>query len=202
MRYLITASLLNSFKYLLESEYSTMDDFLATLRREKSPSTQEQLNGIRFENLVYAYTQGEYISPDEEWLPGIEPIGDECKDGAYQVKLFREIGVQGNDYLVYGILDFLKNGTIIDVKTTKRYAPERTAGKFYNSPQTAAYFFLVPEAKAFRYLIYDFGDYVYEEKYYPDETKHIGRWIDEFYRFLERAGLTQLYKDNWRCKDD
>lgn len=200
-QFLMTASLLNSFKYFTESEFSTYEDFISTLKREHSPQTAEQMRGCQFENIAYEMANGAYVDPESEWYPGLKPISDIISGGQFQVKLYQDLQVEGVNFLLYGILDVLKAGKIYDLKTTKNYSPTRTAGKFYDSPQTSAYFRLVPEANEFTYLIYDFGEYTYSETYYREDTKPIEQWIKEFMAFTDKTNLANLYLENWRCKD-
>ena len=40
------------------------DEFLSTLRREKKPQSKAMLDGIRFENMVHAVSEGAEIGPE------------------------------------------------------------------------------------------------------------------------------------------
>lgn len=64
-KFLLTQSLLSSWQYALKG--SSFDEFLSTLRREKKPQSKAMLDGIRFENVVHAVSEGAEITPEQEW---------------------------------------------------------------------------------------------------------------------------------------
>ena len=190
-KFLLTQSLLSSWQYALKG--SSFDEFLSTLRREKKP--QSMLDGIRFENVVHAVSEGAEITPEQEWYRPVKEICEIIAHGQYQVKASRPLVVDGVEFICYGILDFLKAGIIYDTKFSKTYH----VGKYLDSPQHPMYFYLCPEVQKFEYIISD-GSYVYRESYLPDDTDPIEKTVRQFMIWMDRAGLVDLYCENWRSK--
>lgn len=170
-----------------------VEKFLKALNREKEPPTQAMLDGNRFEGLVNAALDGQAIPPDHEWTEPVEACRRLLDGSQQQVTLFKELGINGQPFLLHGVLDFLHKGQIYDTKYSKTYH----RGKYLTSPQTPMYFRLCPEAYRFTYVICD-GKYVYQESYTPDEVEPIERTIWNFYRFLENQNLLHIYRAKWR----
>ena len=193
-KFLITQSLLSSwlYTYRIENGYQ---EFLDALNKKPKQPTQAMLDGNRFENVLNSVLDGAIIYSDHEWF---QPIGELYLlliGARQQVKLSRNIEVNGDTFCVYGVLDYLKAGHIYDTKYSKRYQ----VGKYLESPQTPFYFYLVPEAMDFTYLICD-GEYIYKERYFPDEVEPIERLISNFMAFLDKHNLTETYKTLWKSK--
>lgn len=207
-RYLITQSLLSSWLYIYDCfdgyEDSAMDAFLHTLRREPEELDDEQRqriqNGIEFENEVYSQAAGECRAPHPKWESGICEIADLLKGAQFQVKVYREIEVAGITFLVYGILDALREAVISDVKfKNKSFGSLDLAGDYLNSPQHPLYFYLVPEARLFRYLVSD-GQDVYIEQYEPGDCPSAAELILQFVQFLTANNLLDTYLQNWQAR--
>jgi len=207
-RYLITQSLLSSWLYIYDCfdgyEDSAMDAFLHTLRREPEELDDEQRqriqNGIEFENEVYSQAAGERRAPHPKWESGICEIADLLKGAQFQVKVYREIEVAGITFLVYGILDALREAVISDVKfKNKSFGSLDLAGDYLNSPQHPLYFYLVPEARLFRYLVSD-GQDVYIEQYEPGDCPSAAELILQFVQFLTANNLLDAYLQNWQAR--
>lgn len=203
MRYLITQTLLGSYQYLfnVDPEYfeGAFADFEATLRRERREPTEAMLNGINFENLVYAKANGIGCEHHKKWQEGINLVASVIKGAQIQVKAKRELTVNGTDFLLYGILDGLKAGVIYDVKfLNKGMGGAELAGKYLNSPQHPAYFALIPEANMFQYLVSD-GKDIYVETYLREQTESIEKHIQEFMQGIEAMGLLDVYKVHWQA---
>ena len=136
MRYLMTHSLLTSWLYTMRenpyedatSESDPMGEFMATLRREPTPTTEAMQNGIRFENLVTAIINGN-ADPGEQWYSAAEKVARRCAGGILQYKAKKTLMVGDMELLLYGRLDCLKAGEIIDIKFSKGYDP----GKYFSS---------------------------------------------------------------------
>ena len=204
-RFLITQSLLSSYAYQFECREECAEEaresFLATLRREAKETTEAMQNGIDFENAVYAIAGGlgfSALPPVQlRWESGIRKVADIIHGAQIQVKLKREIEVDGMNFLVYGILDGLKAGVIYDVKFKNRNFKEIDVyGDYVDSPQHPAYFYLCPEAYEFNYLVSD-GEDLYIETYRPEETKHIGTLIHDFLQGIKSSGDFETYKEHW-----
>lgn len=209
-RYLITQSLLSSYAYQFECREEcaadARDSFLAALRREKTEITEAMRNGIDFENAVYTLASGDRgflnVSPAcLKWESGIREVASFITGAMVQVRLKREIEVDGLKFLVYGVLDALKAGVIYDVKfKNKSFKDIEVYGDYVDSPQHPAYFYLCPEAHEFRYLVSD-GDGLYMETYRPEDTRFIGDLIHDFLQGITASGDLATYKEHWRAKE-
>jgi hypothetical protein len=193
-KYLITQTLLSSYEWIFKSE-DGYEDFLKTLRREPFQQNKAMLDGIHFENMVYARVGGAPPSPKNQWHEGVETVYGIVKDAALQVKLYRDISVGKREFVLYGILDALYAGHIYDIKFSKNYY----RGKYLKSPQHPMYFKLCPEAIDFIYISSD-GDETFQERYEPQDCDDISDKISEFLRFIEREKLEEDFTTNWKSK--
>lgn len=188
-KYLITPSLLNSWKYAisLDNEYGNLEDFKKVLSREPMEETEAIKLGFQFEDFM---------------INNYEPT----MNGCYQVKLSKNITTNTGEYVLYGRLDCLKAGIIYDYKHTGSY----DVGKFYGSYQTLIYFELCEEANEFCYLIcnnYKEGKTLeeinlYKENYLRESLKDIDikQEIDNFISWLKTNNLYDLYCEKWESK--
>lgn len=213
MRPLITQSLLSSWQwmYKAEDEDAAEADFMRTLKRERGEPSPAMLAGRDFENLCYRIANGEDISRnldgfayDSECFPpyydGACKVAEIIRGGVWQVKARKEISVGNRVFLLYGILDVLKAGTIYDIKfRTKPLGSGDIAGKYLDSPQHPMYLNLVPEATCFDYLVSDGRD-LYVESYERGDVAPIEDTINDFMAYLDRTGLTPLYMERWATK--
>ena len=156
MKTLITQSLLSSWLYTFNCvegyEEEAEADFLRTLRREPMEEPSEAItNGIAFENGVYALVSNPNdITVYPAWKEVSARIADIIRGGQIQVKVQRDIEVDGDLYLLYGICDAVKAGIIFDVKfSSKGFGSAEMAGKYLDSPQHPAYLYCLPEAQKF-----------------------------------------------------
>ena len=201
-RYLITQTLLSAYQYMFDCYESQAEEaqesFLRTLRREPSESTDAMLNGIEFEDNVYALADNpNHILTNLDWENGIAAIASILKGAAFQVSEKRPISVDGMDFLCYGKLDGLKAGHIYDVKfKNKSFGSLDLAGYYLDSPQHPMYLYLVPEAADFSYLVSD-GEDLYIETYRREECRSIGEIIHDFKQGIESMGLMDEYKKYW-----
>lgn len=187
-KYLITASLLNSWNYAIsiENEYGNLEDFKKILAKEPFESTEAILNGFAFEKFM---------------MENYEPT----KNGCYQVKLSKNITTTTGNYVLYGILDCLKAGKIYDYK----YKGSYDVGAFYSSYQHPMYFELCPEANEFEYVISNNYSVkkeadpiiLYHELYTREGTKtDIYVVIDQFINWLKTNDLYDFYCEKWESK--
>jgi len=207
MQYLITQSLLSSWlrlwtdfeKYIFDNSEKTAadyqadayEDFLRVLRREPTETTEAMQKGIDFENLVTDICNGIDCSA-HKWYAAAAEVAEEVKGGQFQLAASAPLRVAGMDFLLYGRLDVLKAGRVIDIKYTSRYE----VGKFFDSPQHPMYIEIVPEAYEFLYLISN-GTRVWREEYRREECRPIADFISEFVAYLDTTGLLPLYKEKW-----
>lgn len=219
-RYLITQSLLSAWSYTFDCfegyEDDAKEDFLRVLRREKGEPTEAMQNGIDFENLVYSIANGTFepeykasglVEPNTgevmerfeypKWYEGAKKVADIIAGAPIQVKASANIEVDGISFLLYGILDALKAGTIYDVKfLNSKMGSVDLYGKYLGSAQHPAYFYLIPEANDFKYLVSD-GSELYIESYRREQCRFIGDIIHDFIASIKEMGLYELYKVHW-----
>ena len=197
--YLLTHSLLSSWLYAMKgsqyedatTERDGYQEFLQALRREPSEQTQAMRNGIEFEDLVTDIANG-LEDHTHKWYEAAAKVARIIKGGWLQYKAKKEITVSGEKILLYGRLDVLKAGRIIDIKFSQSY--ER--GKYIDSTQHPTYLELIPEAEEFTYLVSN-GSEVWTETYRRDETPDITTIIESFLEYLKGNGLWELYVKHW-----
>ena len=206
MRTLITQSLLSSWLYTFNCmegyEEEAEADFLRTLRREPMEEPSEAIqNGIAFEDSVYKLAANpKDITVFPGWKAAAGRIADSIRGGQIQVKVQRDIVVDGETYLLYGICDALKAGIVYDVKfSSKGFSSAEMAGKYLESPQHPAYLYCLPEAWKFIYLCSD-GTDLYTEEYTRARTPFIGDTIRNFRNEIRRRGLEEIYLEKWGSK--
>ena len=188
----ITQSLLSAWEWSFKTD-DGWDDFIAALNREKKQPTQAMLDGIRFENCLNNVLKGEPIYQDNEWYNVLVEMSCELQGTQQQVSLFQDCEVDGQPFLLHGVLDYLREGHIWDCKFSKTYH----LNKYLTSPQTPMYLSLVPEARDFTYIISD-GKYVYREKYPRDIVPPIEPTINNFMQHLKKHGLWEVYCEKWK----
>lgn len=184
-KYLITPSLLNSWHYAisLENDYGNLEEFKKTLSKEPTESNEAIKKGFQYEDFMIKNYES-------------------TKNGCYQVKLSKTITTNTGNYVLYGRLDCLKAGRIIDYKYKGNY----DVGSFYNSYQHPLYFEICPEADTFEYLIcnnYKDGKKldelnIYHEIYKREDMNiNISEEIDNFVSWLKANELYELFQNNW-----
>lgn len=199
--YLITHSLLSAWLYAMRdnpyedatTERDYYQDFLRTLRKEPGEQTEAMLNGIAFEDLVTDIVSGD-ADTGHKWYEAACKVAGLVKGGQLQYKAKKEITVSGVNLLLYGRLDVLKAGEIIDIKFSKSY----DRGKYIDSTQHPTYMELIPEAYRFTYLVTN-GSEVWTESYRRDETPDIVPVIEGFLQYLREADLWEVFAANWKA---
>ena len=222
--YLITHSLLNAWQYAMnDNPYadatnepdSPFEEFMQTLRREPSRPSEAMQNGIDFEDLVMAIGEGretaalhkpdrntgelevyEYPTAGHPWFSAASKVWSMIAGGQYQFKATKPAEIAGERFLLYGRLDVLRAGEIMDIKFSKGY--ER--GRFREFTQHPFYFELIPEADVFRYIVTN-GSEVWTEEYRRDESPNIRYEISDFYMWLNGTDLIETYEQFWRAKE-
>lgn len=190
----ITTSLLSSWQWACKKD-GGFDEFVQALRKEPKPRTEAMENGIAFETLVNARISDLKVEPIPEWESGVKAVSDVVRGSAMQVKLSKDIVVDGQPILLYGIADYVKAGTIYDCKFSKKYYNS----KYLDSTQHPLYLECLPEADRFIYLSSD-GENLWREEYRREDTPSIVPTIREFFKFLKKQNLYNLYCQNWQCK--
>ena len=219
---MITHSLLSSWLYSMkenpyedaESTAEPMADFLRTLRREPTPTTEAMQKGIDFENLVAdiladkvrpefvtdgtintSSYSGEVMGYDKypKWYYAAKKVANIIRGGLLQVPESKTVEIGGMQILLYGRLDALKAGTVYDIKFSGSY----DRGKYFDSTQHPMYLELVPEAQSFVYIISN-GTEVWTEEYRREELITPITYIaSDFLDWLSAMGLMELFKEKW-----
>ena len=197
--YLLTHSLLSSWLYAMKdspyedatTERDSYQEFLQALRREPGEQTEAMRNGVEFEDLVTSIVNGD-ADTEHKWYEAACKVAGIVRGGWLQYKAKKEITVSGVKILLYGRLDVLKAGEVIDIKFSKGY--ER--GKYIDSTQHPTYLELIPEAHQFTYLVSN-GSEVWTETYRRDETPDITTIIEAFLEYLKENDLWELYVKHW-----
>lgn len=199
--YYLTQSLLSSWQYFLDAEdpYSetAYDSFLSALRREKKPLTKAMQDGVAFEDAINAIVRGEKPEVNPKWEKAVRRFAKTCAGGQSQTPVSGVFHVCGMDIGVYGLCDYVKAGTVYDIKKVTRYE----YGKYFHSPQHPMYMRLLPEAKKFVYLIFD-GTNTYMETYRPGDYRPIEEIISEFIGWLHSTGNFETYQEYWTMNDE
>lgn len=201
MAYLITHSLLSSWKYAMAdnpfedatSERDAVEEFKATLRREPHPTTDAMQNGIDFETEIEALAKGTF--EDEPKFSITPRIAEIVRGGVFQYSANKKIDVAGEEFILHGRIDCLKAGEIFDFKYSKSY----DRGKYFDSTQHPAYLNLIPEAECFTYLVSD-GTNLWRETYRAGEILPIESVIEDFACWLNATGYIDLYREHWKAK--
>lgn len=195
----VTATLLNSWSYIwncadnvVESENDTIciedkieeaskkaeQDFLNVLYRIPTPDNENLKRGREYENLVCS-------GGDEEFSPIIA-------NGSFQVTGTKKVIIDGTPILLYGILDVLKAGRIMDIKSVLKYKYP----KYKKSHQHSMYLYLFPEALDFTYLVSD-GKKHYYENYIRENCEDILQVVSEFISWLKSKNLFEVFTQKW-----
>ena len=193
----ITKTLLDSWLWSFKRD-DGWDDFLSTLNRERKPPTKAMLDGTRFENCLNNVLNGEKIPQDHEWYKPISEMSIDLFRTQQQVVLFQECVVDGQPFLLHGVLDYLRAGRIWDCKYTKNYHLNKY--HWSGTAQTSMYFALCPEAYDFTYIISD-GTWVYRERYPREIVPPIDNYIRNFMKFIKQHGLWEVYVEIWRVNE-
>jgi hypothetical protein len=171
-----------------------------TLRPEQmhlqALSSNTSINGTQFENLVNAVLNGEHLDPDHEWYKGVMQMATYVYGSQQQVNLFRDITVDGQDYLMHGVLDYLRNGVVYDCKFAKKYH----LNKYLDTTQTPVYLWLTPEARRMEYVVSD-GEYLYTEKYPRDIVQPLEPIIRNFIDFCKVHNVYDILQEKWRVNE-
>jgi hypothetical protein len=167
-------------------------EFLKTLRREPTETTEAMQNGIDFENAVNDYLKSGEKTDDERWGDTYLKVAEQVRGGQYQVRAYKEKTIAGVDFLLYAKCDFVKAGKIIDTKFVGKYE----VGKYLNSPQHPFYLEVIDNAYAFDYLVSD-GKDVFKETYHKGDLGSIVKTIELFVRYLKSYGFWSIYSDKW-----
>lgn len=212
-RYRITATLLNSWQYIWdckdyvfegENDEICYEDKLAIARDGATKKFIDLLNRIPVEDNEAMRKGREY---EDLVCSGYDNVFSPLvKNGAFQVKLTKDVNICGLPITLYGVLDVLKGGRIMDIKRVGRYQYP----KYKTSHQHPMYLYLAPNAIDFTYLICDDGiESKVEEKqktahnlerYTRENCEDIIEVCERFINWLIANDLIEIFKEKWQMK--
>lgn len=196
--YRLTHSLLEKWMRCTDPDTASDESFAAflnALERKPMPKSQAMLDGIAFEDRISDVVEGRAEMPGRETAEDkvVGQIAHIFRGSQLQVREEKNMRLCGMDIHLVGVADALKAGMLYDIKRVQRYE----YGKYQLSTQHPMYFELFPEAMKFSYLIFD-GQYLYREDYRRGDFEPIETTAAAFLRYLEGAGLMDIYKEHWR----
>lgn len=199
--YWLTQSLLSKWQHFLDADdaYSdtALQSFLSLLQLEEKEMTPAMQAGIDFEAAINAAISGEELEPaGDKHNRAVRRFTRLCAGGQPQVPIAGRIKVCGLDFQLYGVCDYVKAGTIYDIKRVRRYE----YGKYFHSPQHPMYLHLLPEARKFTYLVFD-GSNIYTETYRRGDFPPIEETILKFVRWLDEFEYMDDYKKYWAMNE-
>lgn len=207
-KYLITPSLLSAFSWYLKESFTKTEteqrqEFLQTLRREKTPTAETMQKGIDFEDAINFYSQDHHHLSEETCKTAcsdvIFDLANIIKGGIWQQSVKKELKIGNSEFLLYGRTDVIKRDTVFDIKFTGKYE----LGKFQDSSQHLIYLYCSDLPK-FSYLVSD-GKDCWREDYFnhagiEDEIKSR---VSEFLDYLETdKEARQLYFEKWTANNN
>ena len=212
-RFRITATLLNSWQYIWdcknyvfekEDDDMSYEDKLALTQEKAKQAFVDYLNRIPIEDNEAMRKGREY---EDLVCKGYDEVCSPIvKNGAFQVKLTRDVTIEGVPITLYGILDVLKGGRIMDIKRVGRYQYP----KYKTSHQHSMYLYLAPNAIDFTYLICDDGieskdeqkrkDAHKLEHYTRENTEDIIKVCEDFINWLRANDLFNVFIEKWQMK--
>lgn len=202
-KYLITPTLLNSFYFFkkIDSEKRN-NEFKALLAKDKFEPNALMLQGIAFEDNVMAICDNQNVKQ----MPTAQEMADIVKGGTWQVRVKRDISINGQMFLLYGRADVIKEDTIIDIKRCADNSIESgkyQSGKYQFSVQHKIYMICTP-IKKFMYLISD-GKNIAKEHYTLtiDTIDDVIQAVSDFWEWIHMEGAEEykeLYLKKWICK--
>lgn len=203
MSYLLTTSLLNSFSWYLKESFAKTEaeqrqEFLQTLRREKTEPNLAMEKGILFEADIMNRCHDQNSSILEDWKSEIvNDIVRVVKSGLWQQSVKKDLKIGNSEFLLYGRTDVIKRDTVFDIKFTSNYE----LGKFQDSSQHLIYLYY-SELPKFSYLISDGKDWWREDYFnHAGIENEIKSKVSEFLDYLEGdKEAKELYFNNWISK--
>lgn len=194
----LTQTLLSSWQHFLDSDDAYAEDalasFIQTLKREPKETTPVMQAGIDFESAINAVVAGDPVDiKNEKEERAIRRFSRLCAGGQPQVPVAGDIAAAGLEIRLYGVCDYVKAGTIYDIKRVQRYE----YGKYFHSPQHPMYLHLVPGAAKFSYLIFN-GTDTFIETYRRGDFTPIEETTAKFINWLRENGYMSLYEEHWK----
>lgn len=197
-RYQITATLLNSWQYIFDCvDWYHADSDDESLETKQQKAQEESIKSF-YDTLTRKPIDSEAMAKGRQYESDVYAGKDSVfspivAGGAFQATFTKKVEVDGLPIMLYGVLDVLKAGRIMDIKRVGYYS----SGKYENSHQHPMYLTLVPEATDFVYLICDDkGNHVFE-KYTRKESEDILVVCSQFLSWLKAHDMFETYKQYW-----
>lgn len=201
---LITPSLLNSYAWYNNCPPGWKEKALHDLRSylNRAPFVQNDFMkiGEEYENQVRKLTMGLKV---QDPMPTAKQMAEKVAGGNWQVKLKGYISIDSQKYCLYGRIDVLKKGEIVDIKTTQEYKGEE---KYLSTTQHIIYLYNAHSRhwkhNIFKYLVSDFKD-IHEVKFEVEDWDLLKieahRIVSEFVDFLNKNPELKDAYDNKFC---
>ena len=210
-RYRVTPTLLNSWQRIFdakddvkesEKDEMSLEDKITLEMEKRKEEFINLLNRIPVEDNIYMQKGREFedtvcAGNDPEFSPIVE-------NGAFQVTLTKDVMIDNVPIRLYGVLDVLKAGRIMDIKRVVRYQTQ----KYKKSHQHPMYLFLMPEAIDFTYLICDDNvdsndelkrkSAYHYENYIRENCEDILQVVSQFLSWLKANNLFEIFTDKWK----
>ena len=200
MSYLITASLLNSWEWLLHCyegcEEAAISDFVATLKREPIPDNPALKAGRDFEDAVTAFCNSGVEPNNDSYGDCVREVADHVRGKIFQYKASKEVTIGNTSFLLYGRMDAFGGPWIDDIK----FGSSFEMGKYHDNPQTKMYLELEPGPIGMRFLYAD-GSAVYVDEYRRENIESIVPVVHEFWDWLNSfPDYLSIYIGSWASK--
>lgn len=198
----LTPSLWYVYNKCANSETEDWSEFQACLDLAPIPSTPAMQAGIDFENAVREWQRVARCSPLTNSVVGFPTPATDCArivgDALYQQRVWREIIIDGQPYIVSGIIDWLGRDKVIDLKYTGWYQGGMDFILNKNIGHLA--YTYCTDIDDFMYLISD-GKKVYQEHYHVnDRARNAGALIEKVTPMLECIHRVPSFRDSYLTK--
>lgn len=199
MKYLITYSLLNSWKYWLnynDNSTHTSQGFKHTLNKEFFDNKFMKA-GRAFEKFIRDYMNSLItLDINDPYQNCVYEIEKSIKGGTWQTTGNKTITIDNQEFVLHAKTDVLRGPEIFDIKYVRQYE----SGKYFNSIQHKLYFEVLEYTDTFIYLISD-GKEVYYETYTREETESIIPIISDFWSWINQfPEYFKIYQEKWNAK--
>lgn len=213
MKYLLTYSLLNAWKWYIEyngnNPEGAKSDWENTLYK-RSYDNNYMKSGKDFESKIRLCCELGYKLNDREekndcilllendkYDMCIKEITDMVKNGVWQVPGYGDITIDNQEYVVYVKSDVLNGPVLYDIKYIQS---QYDSTKYYQSVQHKLYFYCFPGIDRVTYIICN-GKEIYLDTYNRDETEPCTGIISDFVQWLHVfPEYEDMYHQLWKAK--
>lgn len=212
-RYRITATLLNSWQRIFDAKNDIFENENDEISYEDKLAQEQEKRKEEFIYLLERkpFVDNEFMKKGREYEDLVCTGGDRIfspyvNRGAFQVTLTKDVDIDGIPITLYGVLDVLKRGRIMDIKRVVKYKYP----KYKTSHQHPMYLFLAPDALDFTYLVADnnveskdqekFEKAHHLERYVRENCEDILQVCSRFLSWLKENNLFEIYTAKWQMK--